>query len=173
MLRFKYLYKDGCSWQNLEFLRATRSHPSVVKYSFHSKQITRMEQEWWYENEYCKDDNHKIYIAYDDKMECPIGYIQYKIRSIIHRRCSVNYVVAPMFLDYKFDYKLIKWCVNSISNWTDEINRIDTKILVTDDNRLKNYIRTGFEIDGILRKYVYKDGIFQDIYVLSNLIDSH
>lgn len=172
MLRFKFLYKDGCGWQNLEFLRATRSHPYVVKTSFHSKQITRIEQEWWYENEYSKDENHKIYIAYDDKMECPIGYVQFKIESIIHRRCSVNYVVAYQFADHKYDSKLIRWCVNSVSTWTDEINRIQTMILVDDENRLQNYIRCGFEVDAILRKYVYKNGIFQDVYVLSNIVES-
>lgn len=172
MLRFKFLYKDGCSWQNLEFLRATRSHPHIVKNSFHSKQITRIEQEWWYQNEYSQDENHKIYIAYDDKMECPIGYIQYKIESIIHRRCHVNYVVAYQFIDHKYDSKLIRWCVNNISTWNDEMNRIQTMILVDDENRLQNYIRCGFEVDGILRKYVYKNGIFQDVYVLSTLVES-
>ncbi len=174
MLRFKYLYKDGCSWQNLEFLRETRSHPYVVKNCFHSKQITRIEQEWWYENEYSKDENHKIYVAYDDKMECPVGYVQYKIESVIHRRCNVNYVVAYQFIDYKFDSKLIRWSVNNIisPSWGDEINRLQTMILVSDENRLKNYINNKFELDGILRKYVYKDGIFHDVYVLSRMIQS-
>lgn len=172
MLRFKFLFKDGCQWQNLEFLRATRSHPSVVKYSFHSKQITRVEQEWWYDNEYSKNENLKIYIAYDDKMECPIGYIQYNIESIIHRRCSVNYVVAPQFVTHRYDSKLIRWCVNNITSWDEEMTRIQTLIMVHDDNRLKNYINCGFEVDAILRKYVFKDGIYQDVYVLSNILHS-
>jgi RimJ/RimL family protein N-acetyltransferase len=172
MLRFKQLYKDGCSWQNLEFLRATRSHPSVVKNLFHSKQITRVEQEYWYENEYCKDDNHKIWMAYDDKLECQIGYVQYHIESLVHRRCSVNYVVAPQFQAYKYDKKLIRWTVSNIMNFEIDFNRIHTFVFPEDDIRVMNYTSCGFEIDGVLRKYVFKDGVYRDVWVLSNIMQS-
>ena len=54
-LRFKFFAKKQFSWQNSEFLRETRSHPFIVENLFHSKKITRTEQEQWYWDVYSND----------------------------------------------------------------------------------------------------------------------
>ncbi len=174
MLRLKYLYKDNCSWQNLEFLRNTRSHPAILENVFHTKKITRIEQEDWYENEYCTDMNYKIWLVYDDDKQTPIGYIQYHVESLIHRRCNVGYVISPEYscLTDKYDKKVINMMIKNVKGWDFEIHRLETKILTNDYVRLNKLTECGFEIDGIIRDYVFKNNEFKDIYILSYLIDS-
>lgn len=174
-IRFKYLFKNGYSWQNLEFLRMARSHPANVKFLFHTKLITRVEQEWWYENEYCKDPNYKIWIAYDEKSNEQIAYVQYHIESLIHRRCTAGYVMSPECYG-KYDKRILSWLVNNVRKWKfekeneTEIHRLQMLIFPDDVIRLNNLTNNGWEIDGVLRNYVYKDQIFRDVYVLSTLI---
>lgn len=173
MLRFKFLHKNvqqNIIWMNLEFLKNTRNHPNIIKNLFHPKHQTRVEQESWYYDEYSKDLNHLIWIAYDEKKSCPIGYIQYHIETLIHRRCQVHYVVSNEFEKSKYDNKLIKWSVDNVKSWNDEFHRLTAYIFPEDSKRLENYCSEGFEIDGILREYVYRDCLYRDVMVLSKLI---
>ncbi len=175
-IRFKYILKQGCAWQNLEFLRLTRSHPDNVKFLFHTKQITRVEQEWWYENEYCKDDNYKIWIAYDERSNEQIAYVQYHIESLIHKRCTAGYVLSPLYSNSIYHKRILKWLVRNVKNWQfeigneTEIHRLQMYIFPEDIIRLNNLTNNGWEIDGIMRNYVFKDQKFRDVYVLSTLI---
>lgn len=172
MLRLKYLYKQSCSWQNLEFLRNTRSHPSIIKNVFHTKKITRIEQENWYTEDYCTDPNYMIWLVYDENKQVPIAYIQYHIESLIHRRCNVGYVISPEFscISNVYDKKIINMMIKNVKGWKDEIHRLETKILTSDNVRLKKLTQCGFEIDSLIRDYIYKDGEYRDIYLLSYLI---
>lgn len=174
MLKLKFLFKDGCSWQTNEFLRETRSHPRTLENIFHTKKITRIEQEEWYEKEYCVDKNYLIWLVYDESKDAPVAYIQNRIESLIHKRCSFGYVIAPEHNIIKDIYSdaVIKMAVNNIIGMRDEIHRIETKILTTDLSRLEHLTNNGFEIDGVIRDYVYKDFQYKDVYVLSHLINS-
>lgn len=174
MLRLKYLYKDNCSWQNLEFLRNTRSHPNIIENVFHSKKITRTEQEEWYENDYSTDPNYMIWIVYDDDKQSPIAYIQYHLESLIHRRCNVGYVISPEYscVSNNYDKKVIKEMIKNVKGWKDEIHRLETKIFTTDEIRVQKLTDCGFEIDGIIRDYIFKDNEYRDVYLLSYLLGS-
>jgi len=171
MLRMKFIFKTSCTWQNLEFLRETRSHPEVMKYLFHTKKITRIEQENWYD-EYKLNHNHLMWIVYDDQSNSPIAYIQYHIDSLLHRRCTAGYVIAPEF-NYcakKYDTNIIRMMVKNIKGWKDEIHRLQVKIFPEDILRLRKLTKAGFEVDGIIRDYIFKDGEFRDVYVLSYIL---
>ena len=103
-LRFKNFYKDHFSWQDSEFIRNVRSHPDTNKILFESKKITRVEQEYWYNNEYCKNENYMIWIAYDEERKCPIAYTQFFVESYVHRRIKFNYVISPEFYYFLQDF---------------------------------------------------------------------
>lgn len=67
---------------------------------------------------------------------------------------------------------MIKWMVNDLVNIGDEFNRIQALVFPEDDVRVLNYTGCGFEIDGVLRKYVYKNNEYRDVWVLSKLLQS-
>jgi RimJ/RimL family protein N-acetyltransferase len=168
--RFKYLHKDTCSNQDLEFLRTTRNNPLVLENVFHNKKITRVEQEFWYRNDYQTNLDYKIYIIYDESKESPIGYVQIYIESIVHKRCRCNYVISPDYLDCNYDTKVIKQIIKFIKNMEYEFHRLSAYILETDENKLNNYIKCGFEVDGYVRDYVEKNGAYIGINILSYLL---
>lgn len=172
MLRLKFLYKTNCSWQNFEFLRITRSNPNIDKYLFHTKKITRIEQENWYYETYAKDPNFLIWFVYDIEMQVPIGYVQYHIESLIHRRCSVGYVIAPEFsiMKKKYELKIVKMMIKNVKGWKDNIHRLEIKIFPEDVSRFNSLTNCGFEVDGIIRDYIFKNFVPRDVYLLSYLL---
>jgi RimJ/RimL family protein N-acetyltransferase len=171
MLRFKYLFKDEFNWQNIEFLKNTRNHPEIMKTRFHNRKLTRIDQEDWFYNTYSPDLNYKIWIAYSEEKSCPVGYIQYKIDSLVHRRCQVKYAIAPEFSGCGYGKKIVKWSVDNVKTWEDEIHRLWATFLTDDEVIMESLSACGFEVDGVLRDYVYKDGVYRDVYVMSILIN--
>lgn len=173
IIRHQFLHKE-CQqqyvWHLLEFLKNTRNNRNVLKNQFHPKHQTRIEQEDWYYNDYSKDENHLIYIVYDEEKQQKIGYIQIKFESLIHRRCQLHYVVANEFAEHKYDNKIIRLGLKIIRSCEDEYHRVFSMIFPEDEKRLEHYVFNGFEIDGVLRAYVYRDNIYRDIMVLSKLL---
>lgn len=170
-LRFKFFAKKQFSWQNSEFLRTTRSHPKVIENLFHNKKITRVEQEQWYWENYSINPDFLIYIVYDENVFDSVGYIQFHIDSIIHRRCEVGYVVHPMYQGRGYGSEMVKWSMFTVLNWDDEINRMWLTVFPENKPAIKLYEKYGFEIDGIMREYVYKNGIYRDVNIMSVLLN--
>ena len=169
-LRFKYFDKDNFNVQCSEFLRAVRSHPDIVANVFHSKKITRVEQEYWYENDYSKNIDWKIYIIYDQNLNCPIGYVNLNIDSILHRRCQFDYQVSPEFFYRKYDKRIIKWAINNSMKIEIEMHRLWCYVFPEYAKKINILSGMNFEIDGIIRDYIYKDGMYRNVYIMSKLL---
>jgi hypothetical protein len=173
-LRYKYFVKGdkSISYNHLdnEFLRQLRSHPKVNKFLFQDKNITRIEQEYWWENEYSNNDSWKIWIVYDEYIERPIGYINTKIDSIIHRRCQTDYVISPEFDEAKYENKIIKWMINNSKNIEIDIHKIWMYVLSENIKKIETMNKFGFEIDGIVRDHICKNNIFKDVYLMSLIV---
>src|SRR3990167_6618936 len=95
-LRFKYLYKDYFDWKELEFLRQIRSHQDIQCQVFHEKKITKIEQEHWFYDTYCKDEEYTIYLVYSESRECIVSYVTLH-HNILNNRLQFDYFVSPEF----------------------------------------------------------------------------
>lgn len=172
-LRFKYFYKDVFNWKELEFLRNTRNHPLVRKNLFNLRTITRIEQEEWFEQEYTKNENKRIWIVYDEEIHAPVGYIQYIIDSVIHKRCEVGYVVHPMHHGKGFGNAFVDWSIRNVTTFEEEIHRLWLTVLPDNEKAVAIYHKNGFKIDGLMRDYVYRDGTFENVYIMSLLLNTY
>lgn len=169
-LRFKFFAKKQFSWQNSEFLRQTRSHPFVIENLFHSKKITTIEQEQWYWDVYSNDLDFSIYIVYDEEIQTSIGYVQFHLESILHRRCEVGYVVHPSYQNMGYGSEIIKWSMFNVLSWEDKINRLWLTVFPENKIAISLYEKYGFRKDGIMKDYVYKDGKYRSVMIMSVLL---
>lgn len=171
-LRFKYFYKDNFNWMDSEFIRKTRSDELIYKNLFITKKITRIEQEHWFEKEYSQDKNWHLWIAYDEDLSVPVSYISIKIDSIIHKRVHFNYVMPNSFSNKKFYHNnIMRFVINTSKDIEIDMHKLWTYSFLQNEKRIKYLCeKWNFEIDGILREHVHKDGEFRDVYVLSLLL---
>ena len=169
-LRFKYFYKDLLNWRESEFLRVSRSHPLVLAGLFDNKKITRPEQEEWFKKFYSVDPDKKIFIAYDEEIHEPVGYIQYTIESLAHQRCEVGYVVHPLYQGKGYGKALVDWSIRKATTFEEPIHRLFLYVLVSNRKAVDIYIKYGFRTDGKLLDYAYKDGKYLDAWLMSTLV---
>ncbi len=169
-LRFKYFYKDLLNWRESEFLRVSRSHPLVLKGLFDNKKITKPEQEEWFEKSYSVDPDKKIWIAYDEEIHEPVGYIQYTIESLAHRRCEVGYVVHPLHQGKGYGNALVDWSIRKVTTFEEPIHRLFLYVLVSNKKAINIYLKYGFKAEGLLKDYAYKNGIYLNACLMSTLV---
>ncbi|MHA2363881.1 MAG: GNAT family N-acetyltransferase [Candidatus Hodarchaeales archaeon] len=169
-LRFKFFYKDVFNWREAEFLRASRSHPLVVKHLFESRHITKGQQEDWFERCYKSNINHRIWIAYDEEVSAPIGYVQYHIDSVIHKRCEVGYVIHPLYFNKGFGNALVDWSIRNVTTFEEEIHKVWLTVFTNNKVAIKIYQKNDFKIEGTCKDYVYKDGVYRDIFIMSLIL---
>jgi RimJ/RimL family protein N-acetyltransferase len=170
LLRYKYLAKNSINWSDLEFLRVTRNNRLVNENLFCELHITRGQQEEWYYNVYNKNLDFRVWICYSVKDNCPIGYVQYHIDSIKHHRCEVGYAVSPLYQGQGFGRKIVKWSLDNLKKWEEEIHKVWLTVLLKNEGALKLYSEEGFEIEGLLEDHVYKNGVYYDVYIMSKFI---
>lgn len=171
-LRFKSVLKNVFIWQDSEFLRVTRSHPDVVSSLFHSKKITKIEQEEWYEGVYQQDPNFRIYIAFNTKFSKPVGYVQFHIDSLIHRRCEVGYVVSPNFYGNGYGDRMVKWSINWAIGQGDDIHRLFLTVFPENKKAIHIYEKNGFVKESLMKDYVFKDGKYRDVVLMVMLLEN-
>lgn len=173
-LRFKQFYKGEMGTYNYidsEYIRTLRSHPKVNKELFETCNITRIEQEYWWENIYSKNNNKTIWLVYDEKLECPIGYISINADSLIHRRCQFDYVVSPEHNIEKYETRIIKWSISCSKRTVTNVHKLWLYIFPENERKIKMLNeRFNFEIDGLITDFVNKDGQYRDVYLMSLLI---
>jgi hypothetical protein len=171
-LKYKYIYKDNYDWVELDFIRELRSNPAVIKNVFHSKAITNIEQEEWFSKDYAPNLNWKIYIIIDCEKNIPIGYVNFKIESLIDKRCSFDYFILPELSYIKYDNFILKWCkyYSKVLEENIPIHRLQIYVFEYNKSKVEILYENGFEIDALIRDYIYKDGKYFNVYLMSAII---
>jgi RimJ/RimL family protein N-acetyltransferase len=169
-LRFKYLHKGVFNWQNIEFVREVRSDVKNDDNVLMPKRLTRVEQEQWFWDEYSKIPDWKIWVVYDESLNSPIGYVHYSIDNLYHRRCEVKHLISSRYNRLKYDSAVIKWMINNVNDFEENIHRLWIPILVHNTYLINIYANNGFEVDGLLRDYAQRDNKYYDVYILSYLV---
>jgi putative acetyltransferase len=59
-------------------------------------------------------------------------------------------------------------CIDLADNWLN-LTRLGLEVYTDNEPAIRLYTKFGFEIEGTLRRYAYRDGRFVDAYVMSRL----
>lgn len=168
-LKYEYFVKSSLKSTASEFLRTTRCHPSVNKYLFEDKKISREEQESWYEL-YSKDLNIYIHLVIEKKSGLYIGYVTLKIKSLYHRRCEVGFVVHPDFQSNGYGLAMVKWSIKEAAKLEEGIHKLSLTVFPWNESAIRIYEKAGFEKEGCAREYVFKKNEYFDVLFMSLLL---
>lgn len=173
MIRCKYLFENNLEtqWQDLDFIRNTNNHPHVIN-NFSCKTVDRMEQEEWYINNYSKDDNKHIWLVYDEKMMCPVGYFIIDIVSIQNQRAVLNIVINPEFNNFGYESIILGWIKENFKKKIMKkinipIHKIMYHIIEDNEDMMKTLYKFGFEWDACLRDHIIIKQIWKDVHIMS------
>ena len=66
---------------------------------------------------------------------------------------------------------LMQAAVDFADKWLN-LTRLDLSVCTDNEPALRLYKKFGFEIEGTMRRYVFRDGQFVDVYLMARLLDS-
>jgi putative acetyltransferase len=66
---------------------------------------------------------------------------------------------------------LMQAAVDFADKWLN-LTRLDLSVCTDNEPALRLYKKFGFEIEGRMRRYVFRDGNFVDVYLMARLLDS-
>ncbi|NMA49422.1 MAG: UDP-4-amino-4,6-dideoxy-N-acetyl-beta-L-altrosamine N-acetyltransferase [Tissierellia bacterium] len=150
--------------KDLQILMEWRMRPDITKYMFTDPVLSMEKQKKWYEK--LKQDNTQIrwVVYYDD---IPIGSYYLVDIDYNNKRCEGGEFIAER------KYRSLDLSISLSSNIYDyvfdvlDLNKIYGYIIPENKNVIElNKIR-GFEVEGVLKQHVYKDGQFYDVAVLA------
>ena len=147
----------------LELLMNWRMREDITKYLFTNPQLTLEGQRKWFDK--IKDDKSQIrWIIYID--DSPVGTMFLDDINYTHKRCEMGWFIA----DKKI--RSLELAMTLQQNMYDyvfdilEFNRVCGYIM--DENKKVLMLDTycGFEYEGLLKGYIYKDKKFHDAYLV-------
>lgn len=171
LIRFKKFHKDEFNWQESEFLREVRSHPEINLECFTNKKITRVEQEYWFYNEYIKQSNREIFIGYDVERKEMICYVDIYSDSVMHKRKSFDFFVDPKIVNrHIYIEPTLRWCIHKASQNELETHRFQIFVESSLDHKIELLNKFGFEIDGLIRDFAFDGNKWKNYYLMSLII---
>jgi putative acetyltransferase len=87
------------------------------------------------------------------------------------RRAHVGYLGMMVHVDYQgqgVGSALVEAVINLAENWLN-LSRIELTVFTDNAAGLALYQKYGFEIEGTLRDYAYRDGHFVDTYMMARI----
>ncbi|MHA2100855.1 MAG: GNAT family N-acetyltransferase [Candidatus Kariarchaeaceae archaeon] len=169
-MRYEYFLKASFSSLASEFIRTLRSDIRVRQGLFYNKPISRSQQENWFNDYYSQNENHKIFIAYDDDIGTAIGYCNIIHESLHHRRAEVGYVIHPDHWNKGYGQILVNWSLDYLKGCDEGCRRVWLTVFPENHAGIHIYKKAGFKKDGILDEYVFRDGEFRNVILMSKLI---
>ena len=65
-------------------------------------------------------------------------------------------------------YALLSEALEIADNWMD-LHRVELEVYTDNKRGVRLYERCGFEVEGTLKKYAYRDGLYVDVYAMARL----
>lgn len=100
-----------------------------------------------------------------------IGTIGYHLLSPRHRRAEIGYDLNPTYWGKGYASEAVRAAV-SYGFDVMRLTRIGAVVFLENDASNKLLVKLGFEREGILRNYMYQNGVAHDTYMYSLLEDS-
>jgi hypothetical protein len=140
-----------------------RMQEDITKYLFTDPQLTLEGQKKWFEK--IKNDNSQIrWTIYVD--DIPVGSMFLDDINYTHKRCEMGWFIADkkvksLELAMTLQQNMYDYVFNIL-----KFNRVCGYIMDTNKKVLLLDIYCGFEEEGTLKDYIYKDGIYHDAYLV-------
>lgn len=154
---------------DLENIMHWRMKPSVTKYMNTDPVLTLEQQTEWYAK--IKDsDDMKYWVIWVD--EVPIGLIGVIDIDWTNRRCSWVWYIGEDAYRGKGIAKKIQLNLYDYVFYTLKLNRLFSHILSYNEHEINNvHIACGYEVEGVMRQHILKNGVFLDVVVMGITAD--
>ena len=162
----------GLEKEHLSYLLKWRNDPEVQRWIFQKWPLSLAEQEKWF-NSYLGNERYKILTIYHESDKKNIGYI--RLASIDYQNSSVE--IGGDIGEREYRGKGIGKIMyrEALKLAFDELNMNRVYLHVLEDNEvaINLYTKIGFKKDGLLRQFVFKDGKFRNVFVMSMLREEY
>ncbi|MGE0623238.1 MAG: GNAT family N-acetyltransferase [Pseudomonadales bacterium] len=111
----------------------------------------------------------RLVACVDDKV---VGNIALTIAASLRRR-HVGEVAMAVHDDWQgkgCGYALLSEALNLADNWLD-LRRIELQVYTDNEAGVRLYTRCGFEIEGTLKRFAYRDGEYVDVLAMARFRD--
>ena len=167
------IYFRAFKIEDAELINELRNIPEYEDIIGGNKKFVSLEREKkWVEDIILNDDQSKIYLSICKKMNDEmIGYIS--ISDIDYRNGKCNFggiKIKPGPVGYGFQavLLLVKFIFEEM-----RIERCSGECLENHENMINLLLRAGFKKEGFMRNYVYKNGKYNNIVLLSILSNEY
>ncbi len=143
-------------WRNNETIRFWMFNDDIISAEDHNNFLKLLTQ-----------SETKAYWLVKEK-EIPIGVINFTRISWKHRNAYLGMYVNPQMMHKGFGKKLLHIALNIAFNF---LQLHSLKLEVIEDNKvaINLYKKFGFEEEGRLREFVYKQGVWKDVIIMGTI----
>jgi len=168
MITGKKVYLSNLDRSNLEQLRQWRNNPELRQYFREYREISQDMQTAWYESRVLNNSNQVDFEIHDLETGKLIGHCGLYYINWAYRTAEFGIYIGD------FDYRgkgagsdslrtLIKYGFEDLN-----LNRIWAEVY-TNNSALDMYTHIGFQVEGVMRQTVYKNGQYFDSTLIGML----
>lgn len=147
-----------------------RNKPEIRKCFFTTVLLTRSGQEAWYDNSLKRSDK-KLFVI-ETKDAIPIGTIGLDHIDLKNRKAELgNMLIGDLSywgqgLGSDASLTLLKFAFDKL-----KLNRVYLQVYTWNKNAIRAYEKCNFKVEGILRQNIHSQGKFQDVVLMSVLLE--
>lgn len=168
MIETSRLFLKLLSEEDEEYIIKWRNKKEIIDSFFSYKGVTLQEHRNWYQN-YLKNDSRIEFIIIKKDNNEKIGTIGLSSIDFKNQKAEYGILIGEEQHQGK---GYAKEASNAIIQYAFEelnLHRIYLKVFLDNLSAIEMYTGIGFEIEGVLRKDIFKNNIFKDVLVMSIL----
>lgn len=147
-------------------VRNWRNHTSIKRNMYTDETISIEQHQVWL-NSLKEDKRNEVYIAY--KSDEPIGIVSINHVNTLHRNADWAFYLNPKYLGVKglgmlMEYHFLNYVFEKF-----DIEKLNCEVLSINSTVITLHLKFGFEVEGIRRKNIIKDGDRTDVHLLGIL----
>jgi len=157
--------------EDLGLLQAWRNDPDVYRYFFEREPLSMAMQNRWFDR-YLQSESERIWIIEPLTTPVAVGTIGYARMDRRNCRCEVGrlLVYSPEYrgkgLATEAQYLVCSYLFGHCN-----MHKLYCEIFADNHASIGVYKKLGFQQEGILRQHVFRDGVYEDVLVMSLLRD--
>jgi UDP-4-amino-4,6-dideoxy-N-acetyl-beta-L-altrosamine N-acetyltransferase len=168
MLIGKRIQLRAIEEEDLKLISKWRNDPGVYDYFYEYEPISFARQLKWYERQLENPTEKNFLVAsvngeaigtasivHLDFRNSKAEYGRLLIGSEKFRGKGIGTEIDLLIIQYSFDHL--------------NLNRLYCEVLVKNESVIRLHMKTGFREEGILKQYVYKNGMYEDVALLTIL----
>lgn len=158
-IRFRYMRED-----DLELVMNWRMMPDITKYMNTDPKLTLEGQKKWFYEKKKNPDNYLFMIEEDDT---PIGVFTIVDLDRVNNRCSSGLYIGEKSRRSLGLTMRLEYSIQDFIFYTLNLNRTTAEIFSENKGLIRINHMCGWEIEGVMKQHVYKNGVYHDITLLA------